>query len=348
MKILITGGCGFIGSHTVRNFVTKYPKYKIFNVDNLSYSGNPDNLNDIENAKNYFFYKLNICDKKLLQKLFDEHKFDRVINLAAETHVDRSIKNPVNFVQTNVVGTVNLLECFKNSLRGNFSNKLFYHISTDEVYGSLDDNAFFTESSRYKPNSPYSASKASSDHFVRAYGKTYGLPYIISNCSNNYGPYQYPEKLIPLFINNIINSCPLPVYGDGKHVRDWLYISDHIDAIDLLFNKGNKFETYNIGGQNQKTNIELIHILCDMVSYKIGIDKNETRKLINFIDDRPGHDYRYAVDSSKIKNLFKWNPKVSIQDGLSNTIDWYLNNKDWLNKVINKDYHNFYKKQYIK
>ena len=241
-----------------------------------------------------------------------------------------------------------MLECFKNSLRGNFSNKLFYHISTDEVYGSLDDNAFFTESSRYKPNSPYSASKASSDHFVRAYGKTYGLPYIISNCSNNYGPYQYPEKLIPLFINNIINSCPLPVYGDGKHVRDWLYISDHIDAIDLLFDKGNKFETYNIGGQNQITNIELIYILCDMVSYKIGIDKNETRKLINFIDDRPGHDYRYAVDSSKIKNLFKWNPKVSIQDGLSNTIDWYLNNKDWLNKVINKDYHNFYKKQYIK
>ncbi|MEC9303069.1 MAG: dTDP-glucose 4,6-dehydratase [Bacteroidota bacterium] len=345
-SILITGGAGFIGSHVIRLFVKKYPEYKIYNLDKLTYAGNLENISDVEGFKNYRFIKGDICDNDLLLSVFNKYKFDSIIHLAAESHVDRSITNPLDFVNTNVIGTVNLLNHFKEVHKNNLDGKLFYHVSTDEVYGSLGENGFFTEETSYDPNSPYSASKASSDHFVRAYGETYGVPYIISNCSNNYGPYQFPEKLLPLFINNIINNRPLPVYGDGNYTRDWLYVKDHACAIDILFHSNKIGHTYNIGGFNEWKNIDLVKELCAQMDKKLKKEKNSSENLIEFVKDRPGHDLRYAIDASKINRDLSWEPSVDFKKGLSLTIDWYLNNKNWLKNVTSGEYRNYYKKQY--
>lgn len=345
-KILITGGAGFIGSHVVRLFVNKYPDYSIFNLDDLTYAGNLENLKDIEEKENYHFIKANINDESVINSLFQEYQFDSVIHLAAESHVDRSIKDPLAFVKTNIIGTLNLLNAFKNLRNDNFEGKRFYHISTDEVYGSLGESGLFTETTSYSPNSPYSASKASSDHFVRAYGETYNLPYVITNCSNNYGQNQFPEKLIPLFINNIINNKSLPVYGDGNYTRDWLYVVDHAKAIDLVFHEGKNEETYNIGGFNEWKNIDLVKLLCKQMDEKLGRERGSSEKLITHVKDRPGHDLRYAIDANKINKELGWEPSVTFEQGLSITIDWYLNNQKWLNHVTSGEYQSYYKKQY--
>ncbi|WP_372754036.1 dTDP-glucose 4,6-dehydratase [Mariniflexile sp.] len=346
MKILITGGAGFIGSHVVRLFVEKYPDYQIFNLDLLTYAGNLENLTDIESKPNYSFIKGDITNEVFINELFEKYKFEGVIHLAAESHVDRSIEDPLAFVKTNVIGTMVLLNAFKNTWKDNFNDKLFYHVSTDEVYGTLGQTGLFTETTAYDPNSPYSASKASSDHFVRAYGETYGMPYVITNCSNNYGQNQFPEKLIPLFINNIINNKPLPVYGDGNYTRDWLYVKDHAVAIDLVFHKGKNHETYNIGGFNEWKNIDLVKLLCQQMDEKLNRDKGSSEKLITYVKDRPGHDLRYAIDASKINTELGWKPSVTFEEGLNKTIDWYLENEDWLNNVTSGDYQKYYQKQY--
>ncbi|MEC3906289.1 dTDP-glucose 4,6-dehydratase [Tamlana sp. 2201CG12-4] len=348
MNILITGGAGFIGSHVVRLFVKKYSGYHIFNLDALTYAGNLENLKDLENRPNYTFIKGDITDENHINTLFNKYRFDGVIHLAAESHVDRSIKDPLAFVKTNVIGTINLLNAFKNIWNEDYKGKLFYHISTDEVYGTLGETGLFTETSSYDPNSPYSASKASSDHFVRAYGETYKLPYVISNCSNNYGPNQFPEKLIPLFINNIMNSKPLPVYGDGNYTRDWLYVKDHAKAVDLVFHKAEHGETYNIGGFNEWKNIDLVRLLCQKMDDKLERHEGTSEKLITYVKDRPGHDLRYAIDASKIKEELGWEPSVTFEEGLEKTIDWYLNNKDWLDHVTSGEYQAYYDKQYAK
>ncbi len=344
-KILITGGCGFIGSHVVRLFVNKYPQYQVINLDALTYAGNLENLLDITEAPNYIFEKVNILDTNELDRVFIQYQPDSVIHLAAESHVDRSIHSPLDFVYTNVIGTVNLLNAAKQHWK-DLAGKRFYHISTDEVYGALGDTGFFTEETPYSPNSPYSASKASSDHFVRAYGETFNLPYVISNCSNNYGPFHFPEKLIPLFINNILNSKPLPVYGDGKYTRDWLFVKDHAKAIDIVFHKGNNHDTYNIGGFNEWKNIDLVKLLCTLLDQKLGNAPGTSEKLITYVKDRPGHDRRYAIDASKIKNELGWTPSVTFEQGLAETIDWYLANKEWLSHVTSGEYNNFYEKLY--
>ena len=345
-KILLTGGAGFIGSHVARRFVTKYPDYHIFNLDVLTYAGNLENISDIEKAPNYTFIKGDIVDADFIDALFAKHQFDGVLHLAAESHVDRSITDPLSFVKTNVIGTMNLLNAAKNCWRGNFQGKRFYHISTDEVYGSLGETGLFTETTPYDPNSPYSASKASSDHFVRAYGETYGLPYVITNCSNNYGPNHFPEKLIPLFINNIINNKPLPVYGNGKYTRDWLFVEDHAVAIDLVFHEGKNHETYNIGGFNEWQNIDLVKLLCQQMDQKLGRVAGDSEKLISYVTDRPGHDLRYAIDATKINSELGWKPSVTFEQGLERTIDWYLGNESWLKNVTSGDYKSYYEKQY--
>ena len=345
-KILITGGAGFIGSHVVRRFVKNYPQYQIFNLDALTYAGNLENIADIENEPNYTFIKGDIVDTDFIDALFKQHKFDGVLHLAAESHVDRSITDPVAFVKTNVIGTMNLFNAFKETWKGNFEGKRFYHISTDEVYGSLGAEGLFTETTSYDPNSPYSASKASSDHFVRAYGETYGMPYVLTNCSNNYGPYHFPEKLIPLFINNIINNKPLPVYGDGNYTRDWLFVEDHAVAIDLVFHEGKNHETYNIGGFNEWKNIDLVKLLCQIMDTKLGREAGTSEKLITYVTDRAGHDLRYAIDASKINKELGWKPSVTFEQGLERTINWYLNNEQWLKNVTSGQYANYYDKQY--
>lgn len=346
MKILITGGAGFIGSHVVRLFVTKYSNHQIINLDSLTYAGNLENLKDIENAPNYIFVKGDITEANFINKLFEEYQFDAVIHLAAESHVDRSITDPLAFVKTNVIGTMNLLNASKEIWKDNYKGKLFYHVSTDEVYGSLDATGLFTEETSYDPNSPYSASKASSDHFVRAYGETYDLPYKISNCSNNYGPNQFPEKLIPLFINNIIHNKSLPVYGDGNYTRDWLYVIDHAVAIDLVFHEGANHGTYNIGGFNEWKNIDLVKLLCELMDVKLGRMSGESEKLITYVKDRPGHDLRYAIDSTKINRNLGWKPSVTFEEGLAKTIDWYMENQEWLRNVTSGEYKDYYVKQY--
>ena len=346
--VLITGGAGFIGNHVVRLFVNKYPSYRIINLDTLTYAGNLENLRDVEESSNYFFERENILDKDALERVFVLYQPDSVIHLAAESHVDRSIHSPMDFVYTNVIGTVNLLNTAKYFWKDHYDGKLFYHISTDEVFGALGETGFFTETTPYAPNSPYSASKASSDHFVRAYGETYHLPVIISNCSNNYGPYHFPEKLIPLFINNIIHKKPLPVYGDGKYTRDWLYVKDHARAIDLVFHKGKKFDIYNIGGFNEWQNIELVKLLCKMMDEKLSNKPGTSDALITFVKDRPGHDKRYAIDATKINKELGWKPSVTFEQGLSETIDWYLNNQEWLKHVTSGEYQKYYDLQYHK
>jgi dTDP-glucose 4,6-dehydratase len=344
--IIITGGAGFIGSHVVRLFVTKYPEYKIINLDALTYAGNLENLKDIEDAPNYFFEKANILNADDIERIFVLHQPDGIIHLAAESHVDRSILSPLDFVYTNVIGTVNLLNTAKHFWKDNYDGKRFYHVSTDEVYGALGDTGFFTETTPYAPNSPYSASKASSDHFVRAYSETFYLPAIITNCSNNYGPNHFPEKLIPLFINNILNKKPLPVYGDGLYTRDWLYVKDHAAAIDLVFHKGKTGETYNIGGFNEWKNIDLVKLLCKLMDEKTGNAAGTSEQLITYIKDRPGHDRRYAIDATKINSELGWKPSVTFEEGLSETIDWYLQNTEWLKHVTSGDYKNYYELQY--
>ena len=345
-KILITGGAGFIGSHVVRLFITAYPNYHVFNLDALTYAGNLENCAEVETKPNYTFIKGDIVNADFISQLFEKHQFDGVIHLAAESHVDRSITDPLAFVKTNVIGTMNLLNAAKTSWKNNFEGKRFYHISTDEVYGSLGATGLFTETTPYNPNSPYSASKASSDHFVRAYGETYGLPYVITNCSNNYGPFHFPEKLIPLFINNIIQNKPLPVYGDGKYTRDWLFVEDHAKAIDLVFHNGKNHETYNIGGFNEWQNIDLVKLLCQLMDQKLGRSKGQSEQLITYVKDRPGHDLRYAIDASKINSELGWKPSVTFEQGLKITIDWYLSNEDWLKNVTSGAYQNYYQKQY--
>jgi dTDP-glucose 4,6-dehydratase len=347
MKILITGGAGFIGSHVVRLFVNKYPEYSIVNLDKLIYAGNITNLKDIENKPNYTLIKGDIVDGDFIMNLFLEQQFDGVIHLAAESHVDRSISNPTEFVFTNVIGTVNLLNAAKNSWKDEMENKMFYHISTDEVYGSLGKEGMFTEDTSYDPHSPYSASKASSDHFVRAFHDTYGLPAIISNCSNNYGSYQFPEKLIPLFINNIKTNKDLPVYGKGENIRDWLWVEDHARAIDIIFHQGKSGETYNIGGINEWTNINLIKLMCQIMDRKLERPAGTSEKLISYVKDRAGHDLRYAIDSTKLQKELGWKPSVQFEEGLEKTIDWYLENEEWMNNITSGEYLQYYEQQYI-
>ena len=345
-RILITGGAGFIGSHVIRRFVKKYPDYHIYNLDSLTYAGNLENLKDIEILRNYTFLKGDITDQEFIKKIFIKYKFDSIIHLAAESHVDRSISDPLLFAKTNILGTMILLNAFKDLCSNNWTNKLFYHISTDEVYGSLGEDGLFKEDTSYDPNSPYSASKASSDHFVRAYGETYSMPYVITNCSNNYGEYQFPEKLIPLFINNILSNKPLPVYGDGNYTRDWLYVVDHARAIDLVFHQGRCSQTYNIGGFNEWKNIDLVRLMCDLLDQKLGKKKGKSQELITFVKDRAGHDLRYAIDATKINVELGWSPSVTFEEGLSKTIDWYLKNKLWLENTTSGKYKEYYKNQY--
>jgi len=345
-KILITGGAGFIGSHVVRRFVNKYQDVHVYNLDALTYAGNLENLKDIESRDNYTFLHGDITDEVYINSIFDKYRFNDVIHLAAESHVDRSITDPLAFAKTNILGTMVLLNAFKELHKNNWSGKRFYHVSTDEVYGTLGETGFFEETTSYDPNSPYSASKASSDHFVRAYGETYGLPYVITNCSNNYGQQQFPEKLIPLFINNILNDKPLPVYGDGNFTRDWLYVIDHAIAIDLVFHEGINHQTYNIGGFNEWKNIDLVKILCQQMDAKLGNEAGTSEKLITYVKDRPGHDLRYAIDASKINKELGWSPTVTFEEGLSETIDWYLSNEEWLDSVTSGNYQNYYKTQY--
>ncbi len=345
-KILITGGAGFIGSHVVRRFVTKYPNYAVFNLDALTYAGNLENVSDIDQLPNYSFIKGDITDAEFITSLFQKEQFDGVIHLAAESHVDRSITDPLAFVKTNVIGTMNLLNAALEVWKNDYNGKRFYHVSTDEVYGALGETGLFTEETPYDPNSPYSASKAASDHFVRAYGETYGLPYVITNCSNNYGPNHFPEKLIPLFINNILNNKPLPVYGDGKYTRDWLYVIDHAIAIDLVFHQGKNHETYNIGGFNEWKNIDLVQLLCQKMDTKLNRPAGTSRQLITYVKDRPGHDLRYAIDATKISKELGWKPSVTFEEGLTLTIDWYLNNQEWLDHVTSGTYQQYYQKQY--
>lgn len=345
--ILITGGAGFIGSHVVRLFVNKYPDYRIINLDKLSYAGNLANLKDIEAKPNYRFVKMDICDFDGVLNLMREEKVDGVIHLAAESHVDRSIKDPFTFAQTNVIGTLSLLQDAKECWGGNWNGKLFYHISTDEVYGTLAiDDSLFTENTKYQPHSPYSASKASSDHFVRAFHDTYGMPTIVTNCSNNYGPYQFPEKLIPLFINNIRHRKPLPVYGKGENVRDWLYVEDHARAIDLIFHKGRRGETYNIGCFNERKNIDLIRVLINTVDRLLGREEGEDMDLITYVTDRAGHDLRYAIDSSKLQNELGWKPSLQFEEGIEKTVRWYLDNPEWIDNVTSGDYQKYYEEMY--
>ena len=345
-SIIVTGGAGFIGSHVVRRFVNNYPNYKIYNLDKLTYAGNLENLRDIEGKPNYEFLHGDILDVDFLEKLFAEKKIDSVIHLAAESHVDRSISNPLEFVMTNIVGTVTLLNAAKKQWGSNLDDKRFYHVSTDEVYGALGATGLFTEETSYDPHSPYSASKASSDHFVRAYHDTYGIPVVISNCSNNYGSHHFPEKLIPLCIHNIQNKKPLPIYGDGKYTRDWLFVEDHARAIDDVFHKGKLGDTYNIGGFNEWQNIDLVNLLCDIMDKKLGREPGSNRKLIAFVKDRPGHDLRYAIDASKIEKDLGWRPSVTFEQGLEKTVDWYLENQDWLENVTSGQYQTYYKNQY--
>lgn len=340
-NILITGGAGFIGSHVVRHFVQQYSDYTIINADALTYAGNLENLEDIKGASNYVFEKIDIKNISHIESVFEKYLITDVIHLAAESHVDRSILNPLEFVYTNVVGTVNLLQTAKNFWNKDYSDHRFYHISTDEVFGSLDNEGFFTEESKYNPHSPYSASKASSDHFVRAYFDTYKLPIIISNCSNNYGPNHFPEKLIPLLINNIIENKPLPIYGDGKNVRDWLFVKDHVKAIDVIFHKGKLGDTYNVGGINEWSNLDLVYLLCLKMDQKINRAEGTSKKLITFVRDRPGHDLRYAINAQKLQKELGWSPSVSFEEGLSQTIDWYLENKKWIDNINNGEYSNY-------
>jgi len=345
-NILITGAAGFIGSHVLRLMVLKYPSYNFVNLDLLTYAGNLENIKDLEAAPNYTFVKGDICDEALVKSLFDTHQINSVIHLAAESHVDRSIEDPMAFIHTNILGTVNLLNAAKESWKDNYEGKLFYHVSTDEVYGSLGKTGLFTETTSYDPRSPYSSSKASSDHFVRAYGNTYGLPFVISNCSNNYGPNQFPEKLIPLFINNIVEEIALPVYGDGQYTRDWLYVIDHATAIDAIFHNGREGETYNIGGLNEWTNLYLIQLLCELMDEKLEREKGSSASLITYVKDRPGHDKRYAIDATKLCDELNWKPSVDFREGLSKTIDWYLQNSEWLEHLTSGTYREYYQKQY--
>ena len=347
-NILVTGGAGFIGSHLVRLFVNKYPNYHIINMDVLTYAGNLENLKDIEDKENYTFLKCDICDVETVNQVFKKYQIDSIIHLAAESHVDRSINDPFSFAQTNVMGTLNLLQAAKESWNGNFTNHLFYHVSTDEVYGSLGEEGFFTEETAYDPHSPYSASKASSDHFVRAFADTYGLPTVISNCSNNYGSYQFPEKLIPLFINNIVNNKLLPVYGTGENVRDWLFVDDHARAIDIIFHDGKLGETYNIGGFNEWKNIDLIKVMIKTVDRLLEREEGTSDKLITYVTDRAGHDLRYAIDSTKLKKELGWEPSLQFEEGIEKTVAWYLENKEWLDNVTSGDYQAYYQKMYTK
>ena len=343
-NILVSGGAGFIGSHLVRLLVNKYQDYHIINLDALTYAGNLENLKDIEAKKNYTFIKCDICDFKKVSQIFKDYEIDGVIHLAAESHVDRSIEDPFSFAKTNVMGTLSLLQVAKSYWENNFDNKLFYHVSTDEVYGSLGKTGYFTEKTRYDPHSPYSASKASSDHFVRAFHDTYGLPIVISNCSNNYGSFQFPEKLIPLFINNIVHNKPLPVYGKGENVRDWLFVNDHVRAIDVIFHKGKLGDTYNIGGFNEWKNIDLIKVIIKTVDKILGRDEGTSDKLITYVTDRAGHDLRYAIDSTKLKNELGWEPSLQFEEGIEKTVNWYLENKEWMDNVNSCDYQEYYKK----
>ena len=345
-RILVTGGAGFIGSNLLRLMVNKYPDYYFVNLDKLTYAGNLENLDGLEGKSNYTFIKGDICDASLLNSIFEQYEIDSVMHLAAESHVDRSISNPMSFIETNIVGTVTLLNAAKHYWKDNFDGKLFYHISTDEVYGSLGETGFFTEETAYDPRSPYSASKASSDHLVRAYFHTYGLPVKLSNCSNNYGPFQFPEKLLPLMINNIKNNKELPVYGDGKYTRDWLWVDDHAEAIDVVFHKGELGETYNIGGNNEWKNIDLVELLCDTMDQLLDRVPGSSRPLIRFVKDRPGHDRRYAIDATKIKEDLGWEPKIQMQEGLLATAKWYLAQEEWMDRILSGEYQSYYAKQY--
>ena len=345
-NILITGGAGFIGSHVVRLFINKYPEYHIINLDKLTYAGNLENLKDVEEKENYTFLKQDICDFDSMQQIFVDYQIDGVIHLAAESHVDRSIKDPFSFAQTNIMGTLSLLQAAKSYWGENFEDNLFYHVSTDEVYGSLGEKGFFTEKTAYDPHSPYSASKASSDHFVRAFHDTYGLPTVISNCSNNYGSYQFPEKLIPLFINNIVNNSPLPVYGKGENVRDWLFVDDHARAIDVIFHKGENGETYNIGGFNEWKNIDLIKVIIKTVDKLLGREDGVSDKLITYVKDRAGHDMRYAIDSTKLKEELGWEPSLQFEEGIEKTVKWYLENSSWLSNITSGAYEKYYDEMY--